>query len=177
MFQFELWMGAVRLPTHSESPDGSSSKHSHNTYWLSTFVYNTMGVCLQQLKLAWFIISAKWMEWNRRRLCFHFCVCVCVCVCARARTLSPIGLNGWNDVGLLYSTRAWKFGNIPYGQYIVGNIVLLTFWWYSQVQDQSGVEEKCTKMLTPFPMDFPHTPQHAVIIDDIIIIGRRLLRT
>jgi len=31
-------------------------------------------------------------------------------------------------------------------------------------------------MLTPFPMDFPHTPvtpQHAVIIDDDIIIGRR----
>ena len=32
-------------------------------------------------------------------------------------------------------------------------------------------------MLTPFPMDFPHTPvtpQHAVIIDDVIIIGRHL---
>jgi len=25
-----------------------------------------------------------------------------------------------------------------------------------------GVEEKCTKNVTPFPMDFPHTPQHAV---------------
>ena len=40
------------------------------------------------------------------------------------------------------------------------------------------VEKKCTKMLTLFPMDFPHTsvmPQHAVIIDDIIIIGRHLL--
>ena len=24
-------------------------------------------------------------------------------------------------------------------------------------------------------MDFPHTPQHAVVIDDVIIIGRRLL--
>jgi len=24
-------------------------------------------------------------------------------------------------------------------------------------------------------MDFPHTPQHAVIIDDVIIIGRRPL--
>jgi len=25
-------------------------------------------------------------------------------------------------------------------------------------------------------MDFPHLPQHAVVIDDVIIIGRRLLR-
>ena len=40
-----------------------------------------------------------------------------------------------------------------------------------------GVEEKCTKMLTPFPMDFPHMPEHAVIIDDVIIVGRHLLRT
>jgi len=40
-----------------------------------------------------------------------------------------------------------------------------------------GVEEICTKMLTPFPMDFPHTSQHAVIIDDVIIVARRLLRT
>jgi len=40
-----------------------------------------------------------------------------------------------------------------------------------------GVEEKCTKMLTPFPIDFPHTPQHAVIIDDVVIVGTRLLHT
>jgi len=26
-------------------------------------------------------------------------------------------------------------------------------------------------------MNFPHTPEHAVIIDDVIIVGRRLLRT
>jgi len=38
-----------------------------------------------------------------------------------------------------------------------------------------GVEEKCTKMLTPFLMDFPHMPEHAVVIDDVIIVGRRLL--
>ena len=42
---------------------------------------------------------------------------------------------------------------------------------------EMGVEEKCTKMLTPFPMDFLHMPQHAVIIDDVIIVGRHLLRT
>jgi len=40
-----------------------------------------------------------------------------------------------------------------------------------------GVEEKYTKMLTPFPMDFPHTPEQAVIIGDVIIVGTRLLRT
>ena len=39
-------------------------------------------------------------------LCVCVCVCVCVCLCA----LSPIGLNGRNDV--LYSTRAWKVENI-----------------------------------------------------------------
>jgi len=39
-----------------------------------------------------------------------------------------------------------------------------------------GVVKKCTKMSTPFPMDFPRTPQHAVVVDDVIIIGRRLLR-
>jgi len=34
-------------------------------------------------------------------------------------------------------------------------------------------------MSTPFLMDFPHmpvTPQHAVVIDDVIIIGGHLLR-
>ena len=31
------------------------------------------------------------------------------------------------------------------------------------------------KMLIPFPIDFPHTPEHAVIIDDVIIVGTRLL--
>jgi len=56
------------------------------------------------------------------------------------------------------------------------NISLETsLYWLSEdiVRFKIGVEEKCT----PFPMDFPHTPQHAVIIDDVIIFGRRLLRT
>ena len=38
---------------------------------------------------------------------------------------------------------------------------------------EMGVLKKCTKMSTPFPMDFLLTPQHAVVIDDVIIIGRR----
>jgi len=42
---------------------------------------------------------------------------------------------------------------------------------------EMGVEEKCTKMLTPFPMDFLHTPRHAVIIDDVIIVSTRLLHS
>jgi len=58
-----------------------------------------------------------------------------------------------------------------------------SFSWLSddiaRFKIEMGVEKKCTKMLTQLPMDFPHTPvtpQHAVIIDDVIIIGRRLLR-
>jgi len=64
-----------------------------------------------------------------------------------------------------------KLKIFPFGQYIVGNVVFLAFWRHSQVQNQNGVEKQCTKMLTLFPMDFPHTtvtPQHAVIIDDVI---------
>jgi len=56
-----------------------------------------------------------------------------------------------------------------------------SFSWLSddtvRFKIEKGLEEKCTKMLTPFPMDFPHTPEHVVIIDDVIIIGRRLLHT
>jgi len=31
-----------------------------------------------------------------------------------------------------------KLTIFPYGQYIIGIYVSLAFWWYSQVQDQSG---------------------------------------
>jgi len=37
-----------------------------------------------------------------------------------------------------------KLTLIPYGQDIVGNVILLAFW--CQVQDQGGVLEKCAKM-------------------------------
>jgi len=62
------------------------------------------------------------------------------------------------------------------------NISLETsFSWLSddivRFKIEKGFEEKCTKMLTPFPMDFLHTPQHTVIIDDVIIVDRRLVRT
>ena len=56
-----------------------------------------------------------------------------------------------------------------------------SFYWLSKdlvrFKIKVGVEEKGTKMLTPFPMDCLHTPQHAVIIDDVVIVGRHLLRT
>jgi len=56
-----------------------------------------------------------------------------------------------------------------------------SLYWLSEdivrFKIEVGVEEKCTKMLTPFPMDFPHMPEHAVIINDVIIVGRRLLHT
>jgi len=56
------------------------------------------------------------------------------------------------------------------------NISLETpFSWLSgdivRFKIEMGVEKKCTKMLTLFPMDFPHTlvtPQHGVIIDDVV---------
>jgi len=58
-----------------------------------------------------------------------------------------------------------------------------SLYWLSEdivrFKIEVGVEEKCTKMLTPFPMDFMHLsvmPQHSVIIDDVIIVGRCLLR-
>jgi len=43
-----------------------------------------------------------------------------------------------------------------------------------------GVVKKCTKMSTPFQMNFSAqkyaSHATAVVIDDVIIIGRRLLR-
>jgi len=64
---------------------------------------------------------------------------VCLCVCLWA--LSPIGLNGWNDV--LFTEKCIrlvceKLTLFPYGQDIVGNVVLLAFWSYGQIQDRSG---------------------------------------
>ena len=55
-------------------------------------------------------------------------LCVCVCVCARA--LSPIGMNGRNDV--LFAEKCIrvvleKLRIFPYGQYIVGMYVSLAF--------------------------------------------------
>jgi len=56
-----------------------------------------------------------------------------------------------------------------------------SLYWLSEdivrFKIEVGVEEKCTKMFTPFPMDFLHTEEHAVIINDVIIVGTRLLCT
>ena len=61
------------------------------------------------------------------------------------------------------------------------NVSLETsFSWLSddivRFKIKMGVVKKCKKMLTPFPMVFPNTPQHAVVTDDVIIIDRHLLR-
>jgi len=70
-----------------------------------------------------------------------------------------------------------KLRIFPHGRYIVE----MSLYWLSEdtvrFKIEVGVEEKYTKMLTPFPMNFPHVPQHAVIIDDVIIIGTHLLHT
>jgi len=68
-----------------------------------------------------------------------------------------------------------KLRIFSFGQYIVGNVVSLVSDELVRFKIEVGVVKKCTKMSTPFPMDFPHTPEHAVVIDDVIIIGRRLL--
>jgi len=56
-----------------------------------------------------------------------------------------------------------------------------SLYWLSEdivrLKIKVGVEEQCTKMLTPFPMDFPHMQEHSVIIDDVIIVRRQLLHT
>jgi len=87
---------------------------------------------------------------------------VCLCVCLWA--LSPIGLNGQNDV--LFAEKCIrivceKLTLFPYGQDIVGNIILLAFWWYSQVQDRSGGFGEMYKYVTLISckMDLP---QHAM---------------
>jgi len=89
-----------------------------------------------------FVISPKGMEWNWRRLCFHFCVCVCLC------TLSPMGRMTYCIRLLCEKSRIF-----PYGQYIVGNIVLLAFWWYRQVQDRSGGWGEMYKNVISCPSD------------------------
>jgi len=61
-------------------------------------------------------------------------------------------------------TCVWKVDIFLYGQDIDGNIVLLAFWWYSQVQDRSGGFGEMYKNVTIISrkMDLPALPQHAV---------------
>ena len=81
---------------------------------------------------------------------------VCVCVCARTQC----HWFGWAEWRIRLVRE--KLRIFPYGQYIVGTVVLLAFWRYSQFQDRSGGWGEMYKNVTPFPMDFPHTPQHSV---------------
>jgi len=69
-----------------------------------------------------------------------------------------------------------KLRIFPFGQYIVGNVVFLAFWRLSQVQNRNGACEEMYKNVNTVSDGFVHTlvtPQHAVTIDDVIIIGRR----
>jgi len=99
--------------------------------------------------LCFLVMSAKWTEWKWRTLCFHFChfcVCVSVCLCI----LSPIGLNVRTAEKCIRLVHE-KLRIFPYRQYIVGNVVLLVFWWCSQVQDQSRgwgeIYKKCSSYI------------------------------
>jgi len=97
---------------------------------------------------------------------------LCVCACAHSVPLVWVG-------GMTYYIQLVheKLRIFPYG-----NVSLETsFYWLSEdivrFKIEVGFEEKCTKMLAPFPMDFPHIPQHTVIIDDVIVVGRHLMHT
>ena len=100
-------------------------------------------------------LPSEWSETGRDYV-FTF-----VCLCA----LSPIGLNGRNAGKCVWLVRE-KLRIFRYGQYIIGNAVLLAFWWYNQVQDRSrsgGFGEMYKNVtLISCIMDFLHTPQHAV---------------
>jgi len=50
-----------------------------------------------------------------------------VCLCVRLCAFSPIGLNGRTTEKCIRLVRE-KLRIFPYGQYIVGNVVLLPFW-------------------------------------------------
>jgi len=83
-----------------------------------------------------------------------------LCVCVSVRTQS----NGRFDV--LFAEKCIRFVYeqltiFPYGQDIVGNVVLLAFRWYSQIQDRSEVLGEMYKNVTVISrkMDIP---QHAV---------------
>ena len=94
---------------------------------------------------------------------------------------TPVHLSGRNDV-LFAEKCIWlmceKLTVFPYGQDIVGNVILLAFWWYSQVKDRSGVLRELYKNVTVISrqMDLlQHTmqwwrhgdprPIHALFID------------
>jgi len=47
-----------------------------------------------------------------------------------------------------------KLRIFPCGQYIIENVIFVAFWRHSQVQIKMGVVKKCTKMSTPFQMNF-----------------------
>jgi len=132
--------------------------------WMHAAAYDMAISCIwvSLIFMLCFIISAKWTEWNWQILCFHFCVFVCLC------TLSPVGLNGWNDV-LFAEKCIWlvheKLRIFPNRQYIVENFILLAFWWYSQVQDRSGGWGEMYKNVTPFPMFW-----QAVMWDEVITL-------
>jgi len=82
------------------------------------------------LILIWLLyLPSEWSETGRD----HVFTFVCVSVCAHSVPLVQMG-------GMTYCIRLMheKLRIFPYGQYIVGNVVILAFWRYSQVQDQSG---------------------------------------
>jgi len=123
-------------------------------------------VMVQLMQLPAHIVLHYIRQVNRVKLGgYTVFIFVCLSVCVRA--LSPIGLNGRNDI--LFTEKCIrlvceKLTLFLYGQDIVGNVVLLVFWWYSRVQDRSGVFGEMYKNVTLISrkMDLLALPQHAV---------------
>jgi len=65
-----------------------------------------------------------------------------------------------------------KLRIFPFGQYIVGNVVFLAFRRHSQVQNRHGGCEEMYKNVNTVSDGYARARR----IDDVIIVGRRLLR-
>jgi len=84
------------------------------------------------------VISAKWTEWNWRRLCLHFCVFVCV------HSLPLVWMGGMLRNVFDSCVKSWEY-------FRMDNISLesLSHWLSDdRFKIEVGVLEKCTKNVT-----------------------------
>ena len=146
-------------------------------------------VCLCALSpIAWKVenISIRtiyhWSKWGLRRNVQKCNTMSVRCSASSLAAASCYARQGYNVMGrITYFRQKYirivheKLRIFPYGQYIVGNVVLLAFWRCIQFQDRSEGWGEKYKNVTPFPMDFLHPHSTRAWSNDVIIIGRRLL--
>jgi len=127
-----------------------------SSFELTSFFYNIL-VCI-------FTVFSKSSDFYIRQMNgvklaeIMFSLFVCVSMRTQSHWFE------WAEWRIVFDScvKSWEY-------FRTDNISLETsLYWLSEdivrFKIELGVEEKCTKMLTPFPMDFPQTPQHAVII-------------